>query len=190
MATIYDINPAELIKKASEELKKAKGIQFPEWARFVRTGVHKQRMPEMDDWWFIRAATILRKVYTLGPIGVNKLRTKFGGKKNRGTRPEKFYKGSGKIIRVILQQLTEEGLIRDVEKGFHKGKIVTPKGRSFMDKLISSKIETQKMEEAPKEKPKVEKKEAPKEEAPKEKPVEEKKEAPKDEPRGDKEEKA
>jgi small subunit ribosomal protein S19e len=164
MATIYDINAADLVKKAAEELKKAKAVQIPDWAKLVRTGVHKERHPEMDDWWYIRAAAILRKVYILGPIGVNKLRTKFGGKKNRGTKPEKFFKGSGKIIRVILQQLTTEGLIKDTEKGVHKGKVMTPQGRSFMDKLIPAKLSKPKAE-----KPKASPKEAPKKEAPKEK---------------------
>jgi len=60
-------------------------------------------------------------------------------KKNRGVKPEKFYKASGKVIRTILQQLEAEGLIKQVEKGVHKGKIVTPKGRSFLDTLIRKK---------------------------------------------------
>ena len=78
----------------------------------------------------------MRKVSLRGPIGVAKLRSMYGTKKNRGVRPERFYKGSGKIVRVILQQLEAEGLVKKVEKGVHKGKIITPKGQSFLDKVI------------------------------------------------------
>ena len=133
MATIYDKDANELIAKASEELKKV--IKAPEWAPFVKTGVHKERPPVEKDWFYKRAAAILRSVYIKGPIGTNKLRIKYGGRKNRGYAPEKFYRGSGNIIRKALQQLEEAGLIKKAEKGVHKGRMITPKGKSFLDKL-------------------------------------------------------
>jgi len=139
MATIYDINPTDLINKAAIELKKTKSVQKPEWASYIKTGAGKERTPDDSNWWYMRAGSILRKVYLRGPIGVSKLRTFYGNKKNRGVKPEKFYKASGKVIRTILQQLEAEGLIKQVEKGVHKGKIVTPKGRSFLDTLIRKK---------------------------------------------------
>ncbi|MEK6817140.1 MAG: 30S ribosomal protein S19e [Nanoarchaeota archaeon] len=139
MATIYDVNTNELIEKAAEELKKSKDIQKPDWAIFVKTGMHKERPPNDPNWWFMRAAAVLRKVYITGPIGVSKLRTQFGGKKGRGSKREHFYKGSGKIARLILQQLEKEGLVKYVEKGVHKGRIITPKGKSFLDKIIKAK---------------------------------------------------
>ena len=136
MTTIYDINASELIKKAGNELKKTNKVQIPEWAKVVKTSSANERVPTEKDWWQLRAASILRKVYILGPIGVEKLRTFYGKKKNRGVKPEEFRKGSGKIIRVILQQLEAEGLIRNAEKGNRKGKIVTPKGQSFLDNIV------------------------------------------------------
>jgi small subunit ribosomal protein S19e len=139
MVSAYDINPTELINKAAIELKKTKGVQIPDWAYFIKTGAGKERVPDSKDWWYVRAGSILRKVYVKGPIGVSKLRTFYGCKKNRGVKPEKFYKASGKVIRTILQQLEAEGLIKAVEKGVHKGKIVTPKGRSFLDTLVRKK---------------------------------------------------
>jgi len=139
MASIYDQNPTQLINKAAIELKKSKNVQIPEWALFIKTGAGKERTPDNREWWFVRAASVLRKVYIRGPIGVSKLRNFYGCKKNRGVKPEKFYKASGKVIRTILQQLEAEGLIKQVEKGVHKGKVVTPQGRSFLDKLIMRK---------------------------------------------------
>ncbi len=136
MSTIYDKNPSELIEKASKELKKTKAVKIPEWAKVVKTGPGQERQPQDKDWWYMRSASILRKVYTRGPIGVSKLRNYYGKKKNRGVKPEKFYKASGKIIRTILQQLQAEGLIKETEKGVHKGKTVTPKGQSFLDTVL------------------------------------------------------
>lgn len=136
MATIYDVSTAELIKKVAEELKKKDNVKKPDWAEFVKTGAGKERPPEDRDWWYLRAASVLRKVAIVGPVGVSKLRTKYGSKKNRGSKPERFYRGSGKIIRTILQQLEKEGLIKQAEKGVHKGKIITPKGVSLLDKAL------------------------------------------------------
>jgi len=135
MVTIYDVDASKLIKKASEELKKIELIKAPEWAKYVKTGASKERPPVEKDWWYARSASILRKVYILGPIGVSKLRKKYGGKKNRGHKPERNYKGGGSIIRKALQQLEKDELIKQVEKGVHKGKIITPKGKKFLDKL-------------------------------------------------------
>ena len=133
MATIYDTDPNKLVDKASEELKKV--IKKPEWAKFVKTGVAKERSPVDKDWWYERAAAILRTVYIKGPVGTNKLRVKFSSRKNRGVRPEKTYPAGGKIIRTILQELETAKLIQKGEKGAHKGRIITPKGKSFLDKL-------------------------------------------------------
>jgi len=135
MATIYDIEPGKLIEKASKQLKEQNIIEMPEWAKFVKTSHGKERQPIDNDWWYIRAASILRKVYILGPIGVSKLSGKYSCKKDRGHKPEKTIKGSTKIIRTILQQLDKSGMIVNAEKGVHKGKIITSKGKSFLDKL-------------------------------------------------------
>src|SRR3989344_4032463 len=121
MATIYDVDTSELIKKASDKLKDIEFIKAPKWAPFVKTGAGKERPPILGDWWYMRTASVLRKVYVLGPIGVSKLKRKYGGKKNRGHKPEKFYPGSGNIIRKILQQLEKAELIKYAEKKVHKG---------------------------------------------------------------------
>lgn len=135
MPTMYDAEPQELIAKAAEELKKIPEIKPPAWAPFVKTGMHKERSPVNSDWWYTRTASILRAVYRLGPVGVSKLRSKYGGKKNRGVKKEHFYKGSGNILRKSLQQLEKAGFVKFTEKGVHKGRVVTPKGRSFLDKV-------------------------------------------------------
>ncbi|PIN76513.1 30S ribosomal protein S19e [Candidatus Woesearchaeota archaeon CG10_big_fil_rev_8_21_14_0_10_36_11] len=135
MTTIMRVNPNILIDKATEELKKQKLVQPLEWSQFVKTGHHKQRLPDSEDWWYARSAAILRSIAKLGPIGTEKLRTKYGGKKNRGHKPDKQFKASGSIIRKILQQLEKAELVKQTEKGAHKGRVLTPKGVSFLDKI-------------------------------------------------------
>lgn len=134
---MYDVDAQELIAKTAEELKRVPEIKAPEWAPFVKLGMHKERPPANSDWWFVRTASILRTVYRLGPVGVSKLRTKYGGKKNRGTKKEHHYKGSGSILRKSLQQLEKAGFVKFSEKGVHKGRIITPKGKAFLDKIAT-----------------------------------------------------
>ncbi len=130
MTTVYDVPADLLINQVAEDLKKEGKVKSPEWVNFVKTGVHKERRPENPDWWYVRAAALLRRVYIDGPVGVNSLRTRYGGKKDRGSRPEKFRRGSGAIIRRALQQLEESGFIKK-EDG---GRVITPEGQSFLDR--------------------------------------------------------
>ena len=97
MTTVFDVPADLLINKVAEEFKNNDKIESPAWSNFVKTGVHKERKPENADWWYIRTASIIRRVYIDGPVGVVSLRTFYGGKKDRGVRPEAFKKGSGAI---------------------------------------------------------------------------------------------
>ncbi|ADG13037.1 30S ribosomal protein S19e [Methanocaldococcus infernus] len=130
MVTVYDVPPEPLIKKVAERLKEL-NIGVPEWVPFVKTGVSRERRPEQDDWWYIRCASILRKIYIYGPVGVERLRTAYGGRKNRGHEPEHFYKGSGNIVRKALQELEKLGFVKRTPEG----RVITPKGRSFLDNI-------------------------------------------------------
>ncbi len=131
----YNKKPSELIEKTAEKLKQVEQINPPEWSSFVKTSTSRDRPPVEKDWWYSRAASILRKLDILGPIGTNKLKRKYGGRKNRGHKPEKFFKGSGKIIRTILNQLEQAGLAEQKETKGHKGRVLTKKGKSFLDKV-------------------------------------------------------
>ena len=111
MVSINDVPADKLNQALVAELKSVKEITPPEWAMFIKTGAHRERPPVEPDWWYIRTASILRTVCKDGPIGVSKLRSRYGGRRNRGTRPEKFTKGSGAIIRKILQQLQAAGFL-------------------------------------------------------------------------------
>ncbi len=170
MEAIYTVDPSDLIESVSKELQNVESVEAPAWAAFCKTGAHAERPPAREDWWYMRSASILRKVYLKGPIGVAKLKHLYGGKKNRGHKPEEFREGSGNIARKILQQLEKAGYLKQEAKGVHKGRVLTPAGKKVLQKAAED-LSSLKVKEAA-----VKKKEAPKVAV--EKKVEVKKEAP------------
>ena len=140
MNPVYEFDAQEYNLKLAEALKKIPEFKEPEWAQFVKSGVSKERPIEDPDFWHKRAASILRNIYKKGSVGVNRLRTKYGSKKDRGMQPEKFKKSSGKIIRVILQQADAAGFteIQKPIKGVRSkkpGRILTEKGKKFLEDI-------------------------------------------------------
>ena len=188
MASVYNVDQNELIEELAKELKSIDAVKPTEWAAFVKTGHMNERPPARADWWYVRAASLLRIVSIKGPIGVSKLRIRYGGKKNRGVAPGRFYKASGNIVRKILQQLEKAELLKQDSRDVHKGRVITANGAKLLskvaDKLLKSKPKEVKVEETPKEEKPVVKEEKPQIQAeePKGKPKEEKKEAPKETP--------
>ena len=74
MATLFNVSQQALVERLKEELKNISEVSPPEWAKIVKTGSHKERRPSQEDWWYLRAASILRIISLRGPIGVSKLR--------------------------------------------------------------------------------------------------------------------
>jgi len=135
--TIFAKDPVKFIPALAEALKKIPEFEVPEWAQFVKSGVAKARPPVDVDFWYTRTASILRQMYIKGVVGVGKLRTRYGSKMNRGGRPDKFRKASGKIIRVILQQAEAAGLVEKVLRMQH-GRRLTQAGRDLLDSIEGS----------------------------------------------------
>ena len=132
MVTVYDVPPEKLIAKAAEKLKQVDTVTAPEWAEFVKTGRHTESAPVQDDWWYIRAASVMRKVYVKGPIGTSRLAAEYGGFADRGSKPNRAVKGSRAIARRCLIQLERAGFLAKDKKN---GRIISPKGQSFLDNV-------------------------------------------------------
>jgi small subunit ribosomal protein S19e len=130
MTTVYDVPAQPLIDNLAKKLQENEHIRSPDWASYVKTGPHRERPPINKDWWYIRVAAVLRKVYIHSPIGVSHLRSMFGGSADKGSKPNKAVLGSGTIIRHSLKQLEKAGFVQ-AEKG--KGRSITNKGRSILD---------------------------------------------------------
>jgi small subunit ribosomal protein S19e len=129
-----DVPIQKLIEKLSEELKKNENIKPPDWSKYVKTGVSEERPPLQKDWWFLRSAAILRKIYINGPVGVQRLRTAFGGRRRRGHKGAHHKKAGGKIIRLMIQQLEKSGYIQKFEKP-KKGRVITSRGQGLLNKV-------------------------------------------------------
>ena len=132
MSHADDVPPAVLLPRLASELKDRKAVAPPDWATFAKTGVHKQQAPTQSDWWYLRSASVLRKVNRLGPLGVARLAGEYGGKKDRGSAPYHARKGSGSTVREILQQLQKAGLVAPHRS---QGRRVTPEGRRLLDRI-------------------------------------------------------
>ncbi len=110
------MDPQEYNLKLADALKKVPEFKEPEWITFVKSSSGKERPIEDPDFWYKRSASILRQIYIHKVVGVGRLRTRYGSRKNRGMKPEKFMKASGKMIRIILQEAEQAVLIEKVNE--------------------------------------------------------------------------
>ncbi len=140
MDNANSIDAQEYNLKLAEALKQIPEFEEPEWAQFVKSGPAKERPIDDVDFWHKRAASILRQVQKRKILGVSRLRTKYGSKKNRGYAPEEFRRASGKIIRTILQQADKAGLTEIAKtikgvRGKKPGRQLTQKGKEFLEEI-------------------------------------------------------
>lgn len=139
--------PADaLIKKLSEYLKEnVKEVRPPSWAQIAKLGVHKENSPEDPDWWYRRAASILRKLsISAEPVGLDTFSIIYGGLKRRGSAPPHFRRGARNHVRKILQQLEKAGLVAKTPKG----RVLTPRGQSTVSS-IAYEVFTELVKEKP-----------------------------------------
>ncbi len=130
MANPHDVPASEFIEKLAKYLKEnVDEVQPPAWATVAKTGSHVEKQPQNQYWWYTRSASILRKVYVHGPLGLEKLRSDYGGRKGFTVKPNHASKSGGSNIRKSLQQLEAAGLI---EKTGIKGRVMSPKGRKLL----------------------------------------------------------
>ncbi|TFG30251.1 MAG: 40S ribosomal protein S19 [Promethearchaeota archaeon] len=134
--SIYVVEPETLIRTVAEKLKDYPEIKPPEGSKFWKTAFFKELAPyDTENFWYIRCASLLRKVDKHGPIGVNKLRKFYGGRNRRGPGLNHSSRGSGKIIRVALQQLENSKLLEITEKN---GRKISSDGKSLLERTAYS----------------------------------------------------
>ncbi|MFZ1023980.1 MAG: 30S ribosomal protein S19e [Thermoplasmata archaeon] len=134
-----DVPPAALLPRLATELKNRGAVAPPVWAAFVKTGVHKQQAPTQPDWWYMRSASVLRKIYLLGQVGIERLSAEYGGKRDRGSSPYHARKGSRAILREIVSQLEKAGLVQPYK---NRGRRVSAAGQKMLDTLSKETLQT------------------------------------------------
>tara|TARA_Y100000310_G_C20365266_1_gene660868 strand:+ start:155 stop:583 length:429 start_codon:yes stop_codon:yes gene_type:complete len=140
MTDIRTANPQTYNKNLAAALEQKPEIKAPEFALLVKTSTANRRPTEDPQFWQHRAASILRQLYIHQVVGVNRLRTRYGSKKNRGGKPEQFRKAGGNILRKLLQQLEAAGLVEKT-KTPKTGRKLTEEGKEFMESIVDQKEE-------------------------------------------------
>lgn len=130
VVTVKDVEAATFIKAFAQHLKRQGRFEIPKWSDVVKTGVSKELAPYDPDWLYTRTASIVRKVYIRGGSGVGGFSKVYGGQYRRGTQTNTWATGSRKIIRYVLIQLEEMGLIEQDENG---GRKITKEGQRELD---------------------------------------------------------
>ena len=131
MPTVYDVPADKLIGRLADHLKRVSQLQPAVWAAYAKTGSQAERAPQSKDWWYFRAASILRKLYLHGPQGVNDLRIEYGGLIAVGYTLAHHRDAGSSNIRKIIAQLQAAGLVQKTTKG----RVVSAEGRRMLDKL-------------------------------------------------------
>ncbi len=141
MVTLYDVPAEEFIGALAERLDER--LEEPDWVEFTKTGHDRELPPQQDDFWAVRGASLLRKVAIRGPVGVERLATEYGGTKGGSNRyavaPARHVSGSKKIIRELLTQLEDEGLIQTAQG---EGRRTTADGDAFLDEVAIDVFES------------------------------------------------
>ncbi|MHA1792462.1 MAG: 30S ribosomal protein S19e [Promethearchaeota archaeon] len=133
VVNIYHVDPTMFINKMAEKLKTFSEINPPLELKFWKTSCAKEFPPEnADDFWYIRAASLLRKLAMKKSIGVRRLRKIYGTAQRRGHRPRRSRMAAGKIIRRCLQNLEKAGLVINQER---VGRRLSPEGQSLVDSV-------------------------------------------------------
>jgi len=135
MANIFEADAQKLIDSAALKLKES-GIPKPEYIAYVKTGAAKERVPQDENFWYIRCASILRQVYLNGPIGISKLRTKYGTNRVHVVRRHHHYRSGGSIIKDAFDALEKKGYVKTTKQG----RVITSAGRSFLDKVSNDTL--------------------------------------------------
>ena len=144
MAKVFDV-PADIFISRLTEILKNEDITVPDWASFVKTGAHAEKPPQNSEWWYVRCASILRKIYFHNPVSIKELRSMYGGAKPVGYGAAHHKDASGAIIRNAVHTLEKLGYIEKVEK---KGRILTKQGTKKLD-VLATEILNEKITEEP-----------------------------------------
>merc|ERR1712137_1488777 len=102
-------------------LKNSDKFELPVWADLVKTSTTKELAPYGDDWYYIRAASIARKVY--------------GCAFKNGVRHQHFKRANAGIIRSVLLQLEEMKVTEKCENG---GRKMTRVGQQDLDRIANA----------------------------------------------------
>ena len=130
--TVRDVPSHDFINAYAQHLKRSGKVELPKWVDLAKTATYKELSPYNPDWYFVRAASVARKIYLRKNTGIGALTKWYGGRARRGTRREHYETAPGSVIRHIVQQLETLGV---VEANADGGRQITSQGQRDMDRI-------------------------------------------------------
>lgn len=132
--TAKDVRADRFVVELARYLKRTGKIEVPKYVDLVKTGVARELAPYNPDWFFVRAASLARRLYVRPGTGVGGFSKVYSKAYRRGSRPEHQSLASRSILRHALQQLEKIGL---VEKNPNGGRQITSQGRRDLDRIAA-----------------------------------------------------
>jgi len=132
-ATVKDVPTREFVTALSVHFKKSGKLELPAWHDIVKTSTARELAPQDPDWYYVRAASVARKIYLRGGTGVGDLSRIYGSQKRHGVAPQHFQRAARGLHRHILKQLQELDLV--AKKKDKTGRWITKNGQHELDTI-------------------------------------------------------
>merc|ERR1711883_402 len=136
--SVKDVDQQVFTKALAAFLKKSGKVKLPEWVDVVKTNVAKELAPYDEDWYYTRLASMARHIYVRSPVGVATMTKIYGVRRNNGSCPSHWRRGSGSIARKGLQALEQ---LKLVEKDSNGGRKLTSQGRRDLDRIAAQIVQ-------------------------------------------------
>ena len=131
-ATVRDVPANKWVKAMASHFKREGKILVPTCTDFLKTSHGREKAPQNHDWYYYRAAAVLRRIYLRPGTGYGGMSKAFGNKKNKGSKPEATVRAATGPIHWACKSL--EGL-KLIGKGKSKGRVLTRTGRKQCDSV-------------------------------------------------------
>lgn len=129
-ATVRDVPANKWCKAVAQQLKREGKIFVPTCSDLTKTSHGRERAPQSNDWYYMRCASVMRRIYVRPGTGYGGLSKAYGNLKNRGCKPERTIRAATGPLHWACKSL--EGL-KLITKGKGKGRVMTPAGKKLAD---------------------------------------------------------
>jgi small subunit ribosomal protein S19e len=140
--TVKDVPADVFIAALAAHFKKtfSEGkIAVPEWTENCKTAPWKELAPLDVDWYFVRAASVARKIYINPGLGVGAFaKYIYGGIERRGCRRNTHGRAARGIVRNVLKQLEQLDIV--AQRPDSKGRFITKNGQHQLDVIATQAI--------------------------------------------------
>ena len=132
--TVKDVDAQAFVEAYAKYLKRSGRVVLPKYVDYAKTAPRKELAPADPDWYYVRCASIARRVYVKGGVGVGWLARAYGGNSNKGVRRNHHVNAASGVIRSCIQSLES---MKVLEQGKNGGRVVTSTGRRDLDRIAA-----------------------------------------------------